>query len=89
MKTKTEILAEFREKLQHGDFMFPDGDHFVPNKEALNLFLSTSLEEYGEQCEEKGRNDAVDYIEKETDTVCAGKVINIANILDSARQLNK
>jgi len=57
------------------------------SKEKIKDFLRTALESVREESEKKGRNDAVDYIEKKTDTVGKGIVINIGDILEEARSI--
>ena len=52
---------------------------------AVFDFLLSSLEEYGKQCEEKGRSDAVDYILKNITIRHAESGTEMRRLLESAR----
>lgn len=86
-----DYITEFREKFVSLD---SEGVYVVkPQDDAddggTSLWQAYVLEQFiiklVVEAEQRGRDDAVDYVERETDTVQRGKTINIAHILESAR----
>jgi len=83
MHTTEQILERFDEKFHTITRSIQELNQLRDIKD----FLRTALESVREESEKKGRNDAVDYIEKKTDTVGKGIVINIGDILEEARSI--
>ena len=64
MKTPQDYVKEFEEKFAN-DFVQGSLEKLAYTVKYTNIksFLLTSLADYGKQCEEKGRNDAVNEYE--------------------------